>query len=69
MKWKRTEKDPKKYVYYFEIDCFFQIFFFVDFIHLLEACVFFLHGFGKNVEESNGFICSLFIKHKYKGFS
>ena len=23
MKWKRTEKDPKKYVYYFEIDCFF----------------------------------------------
>ena len=26
MKWNRTEKDPEKYVYYFEIVCFFRFF-------------------------------------------
>ena len=26
MKWNRIEKDPEKYVYYFEIVCFFRFF-------------------------------------------
>ena len=69
MKLKKTENDHQKYIYYFEIVCFFKNFVFVDFIHLLEVCVFFLHGFRKNAGESNGFISTLFVKHKYKGFS
>ena len=50
---KRTEKNLEKYVYYFEI-AFFLDFSLVDFTHSLEVCVFFLHGFIKNVGESNG---------------
>ena len=34
MKWKRTENDLEKYVYYFEIVCFFRFFF------LLISCIY-----------------------------
>ena len=38
-KWKRTEKDIEKYVYYFEIVCFFRLFsLFISYIRL--RCVF-----------------------------
>ena len=38
MKWKRIEKDPEKYVYYFEIVCFFR-FFSLLFSYICLRCV------------------------------